>query len=75
MTLTWTDLTQDWGTAFRRLQGRFPHLDDSAMPFLKLDRDRFEAYLAETHQMTMAEAHAEFEDFLFVEGLNREVDA
>ncbi len=43
------------------------------MPFLKLDRDRFEAHLAVTHQMTLDEARQEFEDFLYIETLAREV--
>jgi len=43
------------------------------MPFLKLDRDRFEAHLADTHQMTLDEARQEFEDFLYIETLAREV--
>ena len=46
--MTWSDLAQNWGMWFGRMQSRFPNLDDSAMPFLKHDRDRFEAYLAET---------------------------
>ncbi|WP_425046330.1 hypothetical protein [Primorskyibacter sp. S87] len=72
--MKWTDLTQDWASSFPRVKSRFPHLDDSSMPFLKLDRNRFEAHLAETHQLTVTEAREEFEDFLFVESLSREMD-
>ncbi|MCA0872892.1 hypothetical protein LCL97_18835 [Seohaeicola saemankumensis] len=71
--MDWSDLTQNWGAAFARMKLRFPHLDDGSMPFLKLDRDRFEAHLADTHQMTLDEARQEFEDFLYIETLAREV--
>lgn len=65
--MKWTDLTTDWAMWFRRMQSRFPHLDDSAMPFVKQDRGRFEAYLAGTHNLSMEEAREEIDDFLFVE--------
>ena len=72
-TMDWYELTQDWAAAFSRMKQRFPHLDDASMPFLKLDRGRFEAHLAETHQMSLSEARQEFEDFLYVETLGKEV--
>lgn len=56
------------------MQSRFPYLDDSAMPYSKLDRARFEAYLAETHNLSLTEAHEEVDDFLYVESLIREAD-
>ncbi|WP_316634580.1 hypothetical protein [Ruegeria intermedia] len=43
------------------------------MARVRADRKRFEAYLAERHHLTMTEAHEEVEDFLFTEGLNREL--
>lgn len=70
--MTWTDLTQDWASGFARVKSRFPELDERDMPFLKLDRARFEAYLADRHNLTMEEAREEFADFLYVEALNRE---
>ncbi len=73
--MTWTELTADWGASFQRLKTRFPNLDDGSMPFLKLDRGRFEAYVAETHQLTIEEAKQEFEDFLYAESLARETTA
>ena len=57
---------------FTRIQSRFPNLEDSAMPFLKTDRQRFEAYLADRHDLTLTEAREELDDFLFVEQLARE---
>ncbi|WP_415920673.1 hypothetical protein [Tateyamaria sp. SN6-1] len=34
------------------------------MPFLKADQDRFESYLAATHDMSLKEARAAFDAFL-----------
>ncbi|MCR9126502.1 MAG: hypothetical protein NXH82_10280 [Rhodobacteraceae bacterium] len=70
--MTWADLTQNWAIWFARIKQRFPNLEDSAMPFLKQDRQRFECYLAETHQLTLTEAREEFEEFLYIESLARE---
>ncbi|WP_083445161.1 hypothetical protein [Ruegeria sp. 6PALISEP08] len=70
--MNWTDLTQDWSAAYARAKRRFPNLRDQDMMRVAKDRKRFEAYLAERHQLTINEAHEEVEDFLFTEGLNRE---
>ena len=70
--MNWADLTRDWGYWFQRIKTRFPNLEDSAMPFLKQDRTRFEHYLADRHQMTLREAREEFEDFLYIETLASE---
>lgn len=67
--MTWTDMTQDWSIWYRRLQSRFPNLDDGAMPFAKVDRNRFESYLAEAHNLSLTEAREEIDDFLFVQAL------
>lgn len=72
--MQWTDMTRNWGTWYRRLQTRFPHLDDGAMPYAKVDRSLFEAYLAETHNLSVTEAREEIDDFLFVEKLARECE-
>lgn len=74
MMTNWSELTQNWAHSFARAKTRFPQLDEADAPFLKLDRSRFEAYLAEKHQLTLTEAREEFADFLFVESLNREID-
>ena len=62
--MTWTDMTRDWATWYRALQMRFPALEDSAMPFCKTDRGRFEAYLAQSHGLTLNEAHEVLEQFI-----------
>lgn len=70
--MTWSDVTQNWADVFSRIKGRFPNLDDGAMPFAKTDRSRFEAYLADTHDLTLTEAREELDDVLYVETLARE---
>ena len=62
--MTWSELTQDWATSYKALQGAFPNLEPSAMPFLKGDQDRFESYLAATHDMSLIEAQNALDDFL-----------
>lgn len=70
--MTWSDLTTNWAEWTQRIKQRFPNLDDGAMPFAKTNRERFEAYLADTHDLTLSEAREELDDFLFVEQLARE---
>lgn len=70
--MTWSDLTQNWSDWIARFQDRFPNLDAAAMPFAKTNRERFEAYLADTHDLTLTEAREELDDFLFIEQLARE---
>jgi hypothetical protein len=70
--MTWSDMAMNWGEWFGRFKTRFPNLDDSAMPFVKGDRARFEAYVASTHDLTLTEAREELNDFISVEALARE---
>lgn len=62
--MTWLDLTRNWAQSYTLLQNRFPHLEKSAMPFLKQDQSRFESYLAAMHEMTLDEARSAFDSFL-----------
>ncbi len=73
--LNWVDLTQDWSACYARAKRRFPNLRAQDMAKVRDDRARFEAYLAERHHLTVTEAREELEDFLYTEGLNREVNA
>lgn len=73
--MNWAELTQDWGETYARAKRRFPNLRDKDMSRVSKDRKRFEAYLAERHHLTINEAHEEVEDFLFTEGLTRELAA
>lgn len=68
----WSDMTQNWSVWFSRFKTQFPNLDEASMPFLKLDRGRFEAHLAETHDMTVHEAREAVDGFLYIETLARE---
>ena len=71
--MNWSELTQDWAHWFARIKSRFPNLDDSSMAFVKLDRSRFEMYLADTHHITLEEAREELADFLYIETLARDL--
>ncbi len=62
--MNWTDLTQNWAENYGVLRNEFPKLEKSAMPFLKGDQDRFESYLAATHDMTLDEARTAFDAIL-----------
>ena len=62
--MSWSDLTRDWANSYSALRTEFPHLEPSAMPFLKADQDRFESYLAATHDMSLKEARDAFDAFL-----------
>lgn len=62
--MTWLDLTRNWAKSYALLRETFPNLEQSAMPFVKQDQSRFENYLAATHNMTLEEAQAAFDDFL-----------
>ena len=64
LAMSWSDLTQDWATSYAALRNEFPHLEVSAMPFLKADQERFESYLAATHDMSLTEARDAFDAFL-----------
>lgn len=66
--------TDAWASSLPRIQNRFPYLQLNLVPSLLQDRDAFVAYLAKTHQLTLTEAQEEIEDFLFVEGLLREIE-
>ncbi len=62
--MNWTDLNQNWLEGYTALCCAFPNLEQSAMPFLKGDQERFEGYLAATHDMTLQEAREALEAFL-----------
>ncbi|WP_299042101.1 hypothetical protein [uncultured Tateyamaria sp.] len=62
--MNWNDLTRNWAENYRALCKVFPKLEPSAMPFLKADQDRFESYLAATHDMSLKEAQDAFDDFM-----------
>ena len=62
--MTWAALTENWAASYRRLQTRFPHLDDDAMAFVKQDYSRFISYLAASHALTYQEAEEAMAEYL-----------
>ncbi|MBY6065544.1 hypothetical protein KUW17_02245 [Leisingera aquaemixtae] len=64
-----------WIDRMPRIKQRFPHLKASNAPSILDDRDKFVAYLARTHHLTLNEAKEEVEDFLYIESLLRELDS
>lgn len=62
--MNWNDLTQNWAASYTALCNEFPNLEPSAMPFLKADQERFESYLAATHDMSLKEAQDAFDAYL-----------
>lgn len=72
--MTLPDLGQSWSETYPRIKQRFPFLCADKAPSLFDNRPAFEAYLAKTHQLTLTEAHEEVDDFLYIEGLHRELD-
>ena len=64
-----------WEAMYPRAKQRFPHLKLERVSNLEGDRDGFVSYLADTHQLTLREAHEEVEDFLFTESLHAELEA
>lgn len=62
--MTWATLTENWAASYRRLQMRFPHLEDDAMAFVKQDHSRFISYLAASHALTYQEAEEALVDYL-----------
>lgn len=62
--MNWLDLTRNWAESYKLLQARFPNLETSAMPFVKLDQARFESYLAAQHGMSLNEARDAFDEFV-----------
>ncbi|GLO70523.1 hypothetical protein MACH17_20400 [Phaeobacter inhibens] len=63
-----------WFDRMPRLKQRFPHLQTRSAPSLFDDKDKFVAYLARTHHLTMTEAREEVDDFLYTESLHRELE-
>lgn len=72
--MNWSDIQSNWAVCASRLESRFPKLDRHELWKLRRSRSSFEAYLAQSHDLTLGEAREEVEDFLFIEGLARELE-
>ncbi|CRL11296.1 hypothetical protein [Phaeobacter italicus] len=65
---------RSWFDRMPRIKQRFPHLETRQAPSLLDDKDKFVAYLARTHHLTLNEAREEVDDFLYTESLHRELE-
>lgn len=65
---------ETWRDCLPRVQTRFPYVRASRAPSLLDDREAFVKYLARTHHLTLNEAKEEVDDFLYIEGLRRELN-
>lgn len=63
-----------WSDRIPRIKQRFPYLKVSKAPSIVEDREKFVAYLARTHHLTLTEAREEVDDFLYIESLLKELD-
>ncbi|MGR3759351.1 hypothetical protein ACUXV3_04370 [Roseobacteraceae bacterium NS-SX3] len=63
-----------WLERMPRIMQRFPHLQASTAPSPLEDKDKFVAYLARTHHLTLNEAKEEVEDFFYTESLHKELE-
>ena len=55
--MTWRDLLQDWQGQLERLSDIFPHADPDALIRFRGNRDLLAEYIADTHDLTLAEGH------------------
>ena len=54
--MPWTIVTQDWAAFVDRLCAWFPYFDAEAVRRFRGDRDKLVTYLADSHDLTEAEA-------------------
>lgn len=55
--MTWRDLLQDWQGQLDRLAAIFPHADPEALVRFRGNKALLAAYIADTHDLTLAEGH------------------
>ena len=71
--MKWADIEKDWAIWSPLMRARFPYLETRAMNRTRHDRQAFEAYLAQSHNLSLNEAREEIEDFLYIETLASEL--
>ena len=64
--MSWKSLSSIWPHLRIQLGDRFRHLDPTALTRLRGDRAKLVLYLAETHDLTTAEANDTLDDWLMV---------
>lgn len=70
--MNWTDLAANWNTHLRALAQRFPYADKGALNASKGKQSTVLRVLAQSHDLTIGEAHEELEDFMFLQSLARD---
>lgn len=71
--MAWKQLFENWADALPRIMARYPHVDPVALRRYRGNRSLFVAYLAATHDLTLAEAGEAVEDMLARFGAPRRV--
>ena len=59
--MTWGDLLEDWQCHVSCLVACFPHADPEALVRFRGNRDLLAEYIADTHELTLAEGHEAIE--------------
>lgn len=62
--MPWTHVLTNWPLLLDYLSADFKHLEHAALQRFRGDRAKMELYLAETHDLTPAEAVEVLEDWL-----------
>ncbi len=63
--MTWETLISNWNAA--QAMARFPWLEEDAMRFVHQDQEKFAQHLAASHDLTLAEAMDEIENWLLTQ--------
>lgn len=71
--MTWHHLSANWHAIREQLITRFPNIDPDHVTDAPRDRQALTRHIAETHDITVFEAHEELQDFLSVLDLARQV--
>ncbi|MDF1872673.1 hypothetical protein [Vannielia sp.] len=70
--MAWKQLFENWAEALPRIVDLYPHVDPIALQRFRGNRSLFVAYIAATHELTLAEASDAVDDMLLRFGRQRE---
>lgn len=62
--MTWDALVSNWTAAQQMAHARFRWLEEDALRLVQADMAKFAEHLAATHDLTLAEAREEVENWL-----------
>ena len=65
--MEWQQVRENWSAFVEAIGTRWPRTDATEIVAIDGDRNRFEAYLSETHDLTRAEAREDVETWLMGE--------